>query len=214
MWMQHAGMSEMLEFDLLSTEEFEQFFKFAIVRNPFDRAVSDYYFLRPHLLFGDTFERMVTRDGRWRSLLRDRGERGYRGDHLKTQWSFVELDDHTAVDHVGRFESLGETVHVLRERGLTDVDVLPHVNRGRRQFAHYSHFYRDEEIRSVERAYDIDLQRFGYGFDDRRSELSQAARWMARYRSDRVASVRGYRNWLAREVRPRARSVDGVVAGR
>ena len=168
-WLQHATLQELVDFGLLDRAEAAEFFTFAVVRNPFDRAVSDYFFLRRKTMRAGSFAEMLRGEGAWRALLQDRSSSRYRGDHIRPQVDYVTLDGQDGMDHIGRFEDLTATFEELANRGLHIGDTRA-VNSGRYRSDHYSHFYRDSEISSVSERYRDDLERFGYVFDDRRGE--------------------------------------------
>jgi Sulfotransferase family len=138
---------------------FSEYFKFAFVRNPFDRAVSQFSYMRerPDLrAFIGMPEDASFAD--YLSLIRRK-----RHVQWEPQTSFVlDADGSPLVDFVGRFESLPSDARAVFERlGIGDA-VLPHENRSER--AAYSQYYTDESRGEIEDLYADDLVRFGYGF--------------------------------------------------
>lgn len=191
-WLQHATLQELVDFGLLDRTEAADFFTFTVVRNPFDRAVSDYFFLRRKTSRAGSFREMLCGEGGWRALLQDRSGPRYRGDHIRPQSDYVMLDGQEAADHVGRFEDLSTTLSELSSRGF-DVSTAGFTNRGRYRSHHYSHFYRDSEILAVRERYCGDLVRFDYAFEDRREERSRVAREFDRSLNLAGAALAGLR---------------------
>lgn len=189
-WMQHATPDEMVACGLVTPDELRTAFTFTITRNPFDRAVSDYYFLRRHLGVRGSFKEMIEADGPWRRLLTDRTQPTYRGDHLRPQIDYLTLDGTPVIDHVGRLEALDETYAVLEAR-LGRVLPRPHHKPGPSRFEHYSHFYSDDEVELVAAAYADDLDRLDYAFEDRRTTRTRRSRRAMRVRlaADSVPNV-------------------------
>ena len=153
-------------FDILPRELFEELFKFAFVRNPWDIQVSSYHHtLRemPELLknnqcedFGDFL--------RW-SL---DPERPY--EHWFQQLNqnmidyMVNLDGSLLIDYIGRFENLEEDWgEVCEQIGIPKAE-LPRkrISQGR---SDYREYYDDELAELVANHYRRDLDLFGYTFD-------------------------------------------------
>jgi hypothetical protein len=138
---------------------FSSYFKFAIVRNPFDRLVSQFAYMRgrPDLrTFIGMHENTLFAD--YLGLIRRK-----RHVQWEPQSSFLCDDDGSLlVDFVGRFEALVEDVaHVLKRLGI-DGEELPHKNRSDRR--DYRDYYTLDSRSQVEEMYDDDLARFGYEF--------------------------------------------------
>lgn len=135
-------------------------FKFTVVRNPFDRLVSQYAYTmraRPDLQA-------------WLGLAPDAGFSAYLGrigerPHVQWERQVRFLDDESGrclVDFVGRYERLdADFAAVLLRLGLPP-SPLPHANRGDR--GPYRDYYGPADRARVERLYGDDLDRFGYTF--------------------------------------------------
>lgn len=135
-------------------------FKFTIVRNPFDRLVSQFAYTiraRPDLraLLG------LESDAPFSLYLGRIGERPH--VQWERQCSFLDdADGRCLIDFVGRFERLdADFAEILRRLGLPAAS-LPHANAGRR--GPYRDYYSAADRRRVERLYGDDLARFGYTF--------------------------------------------------
>ncbi len=140
----------------LPEQVYSDFFKFAFVRNPWDRLVSSYYYLLNN--------RMHHRHRRVCSL-RDFEEyvnyEAWRNKMSQTAF-LVQPDGRLIVDFVGRFETLREDfAHVGRVLKL-DVS-LPHINRTLHR--DYRSYYTDRTARLVAEYWREDIEMFGYTFD-------------------------------------------------
>jgi hypothetical protein len=142
----------------LPPDFFDDAFKFALVRNPYDLAVSLYSFVRnePHhhrhqqarnLSFLE-FLRLEERRGAWRRRDQLSMLCGYQGEML--------------VDKIYRFEEIEEAfADIARRLDLPGAE-LARKNASRR--GPYQEYYGDGERALVERIWRRDLERFGYSF--------------------------------------------------
>jgi len=143
----------------LGERRFDEYFKFAVVRNPFDRLVSQYSYIRfrPDLR---TFLGMEE-DAPFASYL----ELIRRKHHVQwePQVSFICDDDGSLlVDCVARFEALAEDMaNVFNRLGLESLE-LPHQNRSIR--GPYRAYYTASLRSRAEEMYGDDLSVFGYEF--------------------------------------------------
>ena len=134
----------------LGEERFRPLYKFACVRNPWDRMVS--YYFRPS-----------RRTGAW-----DRKE--FRKLVLKTLSvaDYLRLDEgendpFANVDRIMRFETLADDFRsVCAALGIPTAP-LPQYNRSSRQ--HYSKYYDDGLRALVRERFAPEIERFGYAFD-------------------------------------------------
>ena len=181
-WHQYVGCKYMTQ------DQFDSYFKFAIVRNPWDRAVSLYRYYR----FQEkcSFKEFVMDELRgwmWR-------ERQW---FVGPQADFIcDSEGRLRVDFLGRFETLhSDFLRICERIGLPAIDI-PHVNvsisriepqkvktsrtagpklkplwRRRRTvrfpiFPSFREYYDDESRALIEDLYAQDVERFGYRFDD------------------------------------------------
>ncbi len=142
-------------FDRMDDSTLDGIFKFTIVRNPFDRVVSAFFYLRDKCRGYALSEFVVEVLGR----------RGVDFDpHFDVQSDGLFHEGELLVDHVGRFESLQESWREIAAR-IDAPTPLPHHGRSERLPA-YASYFTDEARRVVERLYRHDLENFGYAFDD------------------------------------------------
>jgi hypothetical protein len=153
----------------VGSEIFNGYFKFSIVRNPWDKAVSQFRYmakrddLREYLGMkpNDCFKRYL--------------ELISKKTHV--QWEpqvrFV-LDDagNSMVDYIGRFESFTESVGTVMNRIGLDVSKIPHANKSRRSATQDEYDSESREI--VGTLYAEDVKAFGY--DSARPHISTPTR--------------------------------------
>lgn len=136
---------------------FDAYFKFAFVRNPWDKAVSQYAYMkkRPDLR---TFLGMEEDDSfkRYLELTKLR-----KHVQWEAQWMFLFDDDgKQLVDYIGRFEHLAEDAAKVFDILGIQAEV-PHLNvSGRSAMETY---YDSESAAMVAEMYRADIDLFGYG---------------------------------------------------
>lgn len=161
---QHIGILSVLR--IFDNFEFNNAFKFAFVRNPFDRLVSSYH----HLLNGgwetdhdsDFFNRHgdVTQYGfgqfvRWLSY----GQNAYEHVVLIPQHEFICLGRHVMVDYLGKYENIAEDFnYVSKIIGLSG-----HLTKtNSTNHKEYTSYYDDELKMICKNIYKNDFEIFGY----------------------------------------------------
>ena len=150
----HISFDEIRPF--LGEEAFGDYYKFAFVRNPFDRFVSYCSFMtREH---GD-FDRDP--QGTMRRILFEL--RPLNHVHFQPQYTLL-VDDRgeLATDFIGRVETMQQSYDELCARIGIPGRALERVNDSRR--GDYRQYYDHALFEGVSRLYAGDLQRFGYGF--------------------------------------------------
>ncbi len=146
--------------------EIEEYFTFSIVRNPWDRAVSRYFWerklRRPAVkAFSDFRAYILARRGLPASQWNVAGDNPRK---YTTQYECLELDGRIGVDKTWRYERLEEDYPEIAGRmGLTGVR-LPRVFAS--EHDPYWTYFDDETRQVVADAYRVDIEAFGYGFHD------------------------------------------------
>lgn len=178
-WEDHKDLQRY--FDELPRELFFNYFKFAVVRNPWDRLFSDYNYQKKKSRAKDSKLFVYTDRGRKRDFaewidtaLADPGRyepQSWGGDvspHIH-RWSpqldWIQVEGEPKVDFVAHLEQMPEDFQVIRQRvGLPAASRMQH--RNRRFHWHYSHYY-DRATREIVAAYYArDIEYFRYEFED------------------------------------------------
>ncbi len=137
-------------------------FKFAFVRNPWDRAVSS--FLHATVINKDSRFVALTFSDWLRLAYVERHPLYFDVPHsFSPQYDWIsDGEDNLIVDFVGRFENLREDFATICGRiGRPGLD-LPHHNATKH--ADYRTYYKDRDIEIIARWYKKDIDYFGYTF--------------------------------------------------
>ena len=161
----HVDVMSLLEQGLLSRRFFDRAFKFAFVRNPYDRMVSLFFYLkkvlRPEVPEAMTFPEFCL------AVEREAGPQvglyNYQGlSQCNPMLSWLtDRNGKIIADFIGRHENLEQDFqHVCRQIGIKET--IPHENKS--EHKPYRHYYTDQTRAIVEKLYRKDLDAFDYSF--------------------------------------------------
>jgi hypothetical protein len=160
---------------IFSRQEFDHYFKFAFVRNPWERLYSAYRFLQQGGI-NDT-------DRNWAKLnislfksFEDFVKIWVNKDnvqtyiHFRPQWHFISLpfEKEPVVDFIGFYENLHEDFEFVQKQIFGNIGKrLSHRNKTLSNNGFdYKDCYTDESRRIVEEVYKEDIRILGYNFDN------------------------------------------------
>jgi len=147
--MQHATIEQLISIGCLQTGEVSSLFKFAFVRNPWDRAVSNWQWL----VQGADYQGTLLEYLNDTELIL----------HEVPQWSFIyDKEGKPIVDFVGRFETLQEDFNLVCDFMNCERKVLPHEMKTKRK--HYSEYYTTETLTKIAEMHHKDIELFGYNY--------------------------------------------------
>jgi hypothetical protein len=157
---------------MFTKEEFDQFFKFAFVRNPWDRVVSAFLYLKRGG-FGERDRVWATEnlaayndfDAFAKQWLNEENARLHL--HFTPQYPFIYLPGKRkpAVDFVGYFENLEADYYFIREKiGVGKELQVKNVTKDRHR--DHRQYYSEKTKRIVADIYRKDIELFGYDFDN------------------------------------------------
>lgn len=149
----HMGASDVLE--RISLKTWNKYYKFAVERNPWDRAVSIYY---------HASGRQRTDEG-VRSEIEDFLLSGKRG---LSNWGTYTIDDEIVVDRVVLYENLEEELNEIGELlGFPDKVPINKVNartKRRKNHSNYRNLYTKRARQIIEKECAKEIEAFGYEF--------------------------------------------------
>jgi hypothetical protein len=167
-----GGHQTILEYQLIfSRKEFSTYFKFTLVRNPWDRLVSAYHFLREggiaktdmawadkHLFAYIDFDVFVKT---W--VNRDTI---HSFQHFRPQYEYIcGRQGRLLLDFVGYYENLdGDFAYIQDRLGISGKLLFSNKTRSRRR--DYRSYYDDDTAQIVSDVYAEDIRILGYNFDN------------------------------------------------
>ena len=154
--------------DHVGRNVFDRYFKFSLVRNPWDKAVSQFSYMseRPDLM-----EYVGMKEGcsfkKYLELIQKKV-------HVQwdEQYKFVYDDNlELLVDYFGRFENIENEAKEIFSRLNLQFDHLPHSNRSGRQ--NFLSYWDNESLKIVASIYKNDIEIFGYSFPSNCPPMSE-----------------------------------------
>lgn len=151
--------------EMLPHELFEQLFKFAIVRNPWDLQVSSYYHIRrerPHVMAHiNNFEQFIN----WK-LDTERPYQFHVDTSIEQQSDYlVDLHGELLTDYIGRYENLNDDFQAICEQIGIKAPVLPHRRKATDRDRDYRSYYSDALTDKVAAYFQQDIKLLGYSFE-------------------------------------------------
>jgi len=150
-------------YEMLPREVFNELFKFAFVRNPWDLQVSSYHHLkreRPHLVGDRDFETFL----RYK-LDPERPFQYHLDTSIELQSDYlIDLHGKVLVDFVGRFENLEDDFNTICQRIGVTPPKLEH-KRQAKDRGGYRKYYNDATAALVAERFAADIKMFGYTFE-------------------------------------------------
>ena len=141
---------------------FNEYYKFSVIRNPWDKAVSQYRYMlekREDLMVFIGMTKKTT----FKEYLHLISKKPHVQWMSQTDF-LVDVKGEYLINNIIRFENLQSDFQTVGEQlGLESI-TLPHWNKSRRQS--YHSYYDDESIQMVGKLYESDIERFSYSYDN------------------------------------------------
>ena len=163
----------------LGEHDWNSYFKFSVVRNPWDRAVSLYF----HQTRSDPADKAGFRDwvlnqvkenghpndnkSVWECSIESGGSTGGNGTKWKCQSDWlIDYKGNLCMDHIARFENLKAEFSYICDQ-LNHNVLLPHENKTLHE--PYTYYYEDSEVKDIVAAWHKrDIELFDYEFQGSR----------------------------------------------
>jgi hypothetical protein len=151
----HLMASEYVPCGHITEAEFNSFYKFSFVRNPWDRIVSEYKY-RGHS------KRFDFKSFLFKHLPSSKLSDGRR--HIISQHCFLyDESGRQLVDFIGRFENLQKDFDFVCKRLNISNAILPHRNQSPNR-KNYIEYYDSESKEFIAKLYEKDIKMFNYSF--------------------------------------------------
>ena len=175
--MQHATSKQLLETALVTEAQWNTYFKFTFVRNPWDRSYSDYLWIQKYASIKGSFNDYLNRTNEFASILNDNSNYDYLGDHLLNQTDFFDFEGKYKPNFIGRFENFETDIALVLKQLEIEEKFGLHKNKSIRH-SHYSNFYTKSRMEKVRHIYEKDITLLKYSFEDRREGFKKLKRFI------------------------------------
>lgn len=141
-------------YKIYSEQELKNYFKFTLVRNPFDRIVSEYFYSKQRRL-------TKTQDFKTFVINGEIDTHSYAYHNIPQIDFFVNIK---RIDYIGKFENLQQDFSTVCDKIGIPQQQLPHKNKSNHK--HYTEYYDDETREFVAERYAKDIEYFDYNFGE------------------------------------------------
>ena len=138
-------------------KEFNLYFKFGFVRNPWDRLVSAYHYSVKWYTINDAQKLNLKKFDNFSTWLRHGSIGGF--NKYGSQLSYVR-----GCDFIGKTENLQEDFNIVCDKIGIPRHKLPHANKTKHK--HYTEYYDDETKQFIAEKFAKDIEYFGYEFGE------------------------------------------------
>lgn len=148
----------------LPDEYIDNIYKFTIVRNPWDRAVSAFHYIKQVWQTKETREELIGKRETFKHFVKCKfSQLGVKANpHFNYQYPCAFFREEQFVDYIGRFENIDEDWKIISEKIEAD-PVLPHNNKS--EHLPYQHYYDADSKEIIGNIYKDDIRLFGYTYD-------------------------------------------------
>ena len=154
-------MEELLVNNLINKNDLESYTSFAVVRNPYTRAISGFVWLLKDLKTNGTFDQFLKREGAF-SKETLKGKQVNVEDHFYTQSKFITNHGKIAIDHILHFENLSKDFSEFSKSIDLNVTLNTHYKKNRKSRWDMSKLMTKNNIALIQEIYRDDFKNFNY----------------------------------------------------
>ncbi|WP_280540237.1 sulfotransferase family 2 domain-containing protein [Chromohalobacter sp. 11-W] len=137
--------------------EWENYYKFCFVRNPFDQALSEYFYQTRGL------ERDVSFSHFLKAMAGEVDDPKIVPHGFRSNWPLYTCDDELAIDYAGKYESIEEEFKIVCQHlGVPCQDRLMKEKKAKGDKGEISSWYSEDDIQRVRSIYADEIRFFGY----------------------------------------------------
>ncbi len=163
--LEHLTYREIELLHLIPSNLLKSTFKFCVVRNPWQRAVSSFYSHNRYKHY-QSFRDFCYE---WFDIVKENTHRELAHDeiaHSRPQLDFIiNLKGENAMDYILRFENLEQDFDILMKKLQLDNKHLPHIHKDAGSASlNYRDIYTDETKKKIQQLFECDIDYFKYSF--------------------------------------------------
>ncbi|MBE0369288.1 sulfotransferase family protein [Pseudoalteromonas aurantia] len=168
----HLTSDEYLNLNYITQRDYDTYFKFSFVRNPWSRLVSEYNYKQPKMSFDQFVLNFLPK-----CQHDDYKQHNGIHRHLMPQVDFIYGAGTCQVDFIGKFENIQHDFNIVAKKVFGKSIALPYRNKtknsslisklfNRDTAKPFQAYYTRETRHFVEQFYEKDIKEFNYHFDD------------------------------------------------
>lgn len=148
---------------IIKNDKFKDYYKFTVVRNPWDRLVSLYFFkIKRRKINNVEFKKFILSINNAQILMGLFPKDTNILYHVSGYLDFYLKESLNYYNHIGKFENLNDTHLILSK--MYKLPPLPHLFKTKHK--HYTEYYDDETREIVAEKYAKDIEYFRYKFGE------------------------------------------------
>ncbi|GGE32253.1 sulfotransferase family 2 domain-containing protein [Psychroflexus planctonicus] len=162
--LQHITLAQLLELNLLTKADVNNFFKFCFVRNPWDRAVSGFKWHKKIKNKKITFREYLLLCKKHFHTNQDNRSMNLENCHFLPQsWYVFDRKKSLLVDFVGKYETLQTDMNFVLTKLNMELSELQNHNKSKK-IPYFFYYYDIRNIFLVKKIYKEDIVNFKYFF--------------------------------------------------